>query len=311
MTLRTRLSTLLLAALSLLPLAVAGRGAAADTGRRVETFDLRSGRTGENYRIFLVRPAVPAPPGGHPVIYLLDGNATVPMMEAARESPAMAAFRDAVIVGVGYPVDGPFDVVRRYRDLTPPTPPELMPPLRDGGAPPATGGEDDFLAFLETGVRPAVEARVPVDRGRQTLFGHSLAGRFVLHVLFTRGALFQTYVAADPSVWWNGRSILGEMAAFLDRARTERTAISASLLIETSGRKAQRPDVAAETAERLIRLRSGENGRDVAAALAGVPGLTVSFRTFAEETHGGMLPLAVADALPFAFGRAPMGSAAP
>lgn len=272
--------------------------------RRMERFDLRADRTGLDYRVFLVRPAEPPPPGGYPVIYLLDGNATVPMMESVIGTEPPNSYGSAVIVGIGYPTDGPFDIPRRYRDLTPPTPPELIPPSRDGASVIETGGRDDFLAFVETQVIPSVEARLPIDRHRRTLFGHSLGGLFSLYVLYTRGDLFQTYVAADPAIWWSGQAILKEQAAFLDRTARTGLAPGTALLIETSGRLVERPLPAAD-AERLKRLRSGQTGREVAATLATVPGLRLAFRDFAEESHGSMLPLAVADALRFAFGRNP------
>lgn len=272
--------------------------------RRMDHFDLRADRTGLDYRVFLVRPAEPPPPDGYPVIVLLDGNATVPMMETVIGPNPPEPYGSAVIVGIGYPTAEPFDILRRYRDLTPPTPPEFIPPSRDGASVIETGGRDDFLAFLETQVIPAVEARLPIDRRRRTLFGHSLGGLFSLYVLYTRGDLFQTYIAADPAIWWSGQAILKEQAAFLDRAARDGVAPGTALLIETSGKLVERPLPPAE-AERLKRLRSGQTGREVAATLAAVPGLRLAFHDFMEESHGSMLPLAVADALRFAFGRNP------
>ncbi|NUB14074.1 alpha/beta hydrolase [Azospirillum brasilense] len=272
--------------------------------RKVESFDLRADRTGLDYRVFLVHPAEPPPPGGYPVIYMLDGNATVPMMERVIGANPQEPYDSAVIVGIGYPIDGPFDILRRYRDLTPPTPPEFIPPSRDGASVIETGGRDDFLTFVETQVIPAVETRLPIDPQRRTLFGHSLGGLFSLYVLYTKGDLFQTYVAADPAIWWNGQAILGEQAAFLERSKGEGVAHGTALLIETSGKLVERPLPPADAA-RLKRLRSGQTGREIAATLATVPGLRLVFHEFVEESHGSMLPLAVADALGFAFGRNP------
>lgn len=276
-----------------------------------ERFEMRSARTGLDYRIFLVRPAAPPPPGGYPVIYLLDGNATVPMMETVLSAPDAEASGPAVVVGVGYPTDEPFDVVRRYYDLTPPTPADLVPPSRSAKGPITTGGRDAFLAFLEEEVKPAVESRLPIDRTRQTLMGHSLGGLFALHVLYTRGNLFQTYVAADPAIWWKNQAILEEQAAFIERVAAGGSAAGLSVLIETAGAQDERPRVSGPEMERVRRLRSGQTGREVAATLAGVPGLRVYFRTFPGKSHGPMLPLAVADTLPFALGHVPEGAAVP
>lgn len=297
----------LLAGLSVLgPQVAAAEAVTVETvrgARGMERIDLRADRTGLDYRLFLVRPTEPPPPGGYPVIYLLDGNATVPMMETLIARNPQEPYGSAVVVGIGYPTDEPFDILRRYHDLTPPTPPELIPPSRDGASVIRTGGRDDFLAFLETQVIPEVESRLPIDRRRRTLFGHSLGGLFSLYVLYTREELFQTYVAADPAIWWSGQAILKEQAAFLDRS-LGRGVPGTALLIETSGKLVERPLPPAD-AERLKRLRSGQTGREVAATLSAVPGLRLAFHDFAEESHGSMLPLAVADALRFAFGQGP------
>ncbi|NYZ13510.1 alpha/beta hydrolase [Azospirillum sp. RWY-5-1] len=277
------------------PTATADAADRSSSERRVEVFDLSSGGNGGVYRVFLVHPVTPPPPSGFPVLTMLDGNATVPLaLKALPQVPGDAA----VIVGVGYPVEGRFDVERRYLDLTPPTAAEFLPPRR--GNPIVTGGRDAFRSFLETEVMAAVEARVPVDRRRRWLYGHSLGGLFVLHMLFRRSGGFQGFIAADPSVWWNGRSILDEMAAFIAGGDGG----GASILIETSGTRPPRPGQTSADAARMEALRSGPDGRDVAAALARVPGLGVDVRHFPEETHGSLIEPTVADALRVAFGRA-------
>ncbi|EFH11560.1 hypothetical protein HMPREF0731_2217, partial [Pseudoroseomonas cervicalis ATCC 49957] len=47
---------------------------------------------------------------------------------------------------------------------------------------------------------------------------------------------------------------------------------------------------------------------ETARALAALPGLRVGFRRVEGETHGSMVPAAVADALALASGRMPAGS---
>jgi predicted alpha/beta superfamily hydrolase len=241
-------------------------------------------------RVFLSVPDGPPPAQGYPVVYLIDGNTT---FDLARQALAGDPQMRAVLVGIGYPSDSRDEIVRlRLFDLTPPTPAELIPP---GMSAPKTGGNDAFLEFLEGTVKPEVERRVAVDRTRQTLFGHSLGGLFALHVLFSRPDAFQTYIAADPSIWWNGRSILNEMQQFL---RDPSSGEGSRLLIETSGKRAQRPGADAATIAKIETLRSGPNGSDVHDALK-ASRLMLGYRQFADESHGSMIPLAVADALRF------------
>ena len=286
----TALTGLCLAATAAIrPAAASGSDSA--SGLATSSFDLVS-ETGVPYRIFTAVPKEEPPSGGYPVVYLIDGNTTFTMAEKAlAEDPEMRA----ALVGIGYPTDDRKEIVRlRYFDLTPPTPADLIP-LAEGMTPPATGGVDAFFHFMERTLKPEIERRLPVDRTRQTLFGHSLGGLFTLHVLYTEPDAFQTYIAADPSIWWNGRSILKEQERFL---RQPSAGKGKRLLIETSGKAPMRPGTNAETADRLKKLRSGPNGRDVHEALAAT-GLERAFRRFAEESHGSMIPLSVADALRF------------
>ncbi|CAM5495751.1 hypothetical protein MAUB1S_08298 [Mycolicibacterium aubagnense] len=241
-------------------------------------------------RVSVSVPDGPPPAQGYPVVYLIDGNTT---FDLARQVLAGEPDMQAVLVGIGYPSDSREEIVRlRFFDLTPPTPAELIPP---GMNAPRTGGADAFLEFLQATVKPEVERRVAVDPTRQTLFGHSLGGLFALHVLFSRPDAFQTYIAADPSIWWNGRSILEELERFL---RDPSSGEGRRLLIETSGKRAQRPGADAKTLERIGQFRSGPNGHDVHKALK-ASRLALGYRQFTDESHGSMIPFAIADALRF------------
>ncbi|CAG7641818.1 hypothetical protein PAESOLCIP111_04272 [Paenibacillus solanacearum] len=174
--------------------------------------------------------------------------------------------------------------------------PEYIPALRDRPVP-ATGGRDAFFAFIEQELKPAIARLAPIDRQCQTLFGHSLGDLFALHIMYTDAEAFQTYVAADPSIWWNAGSILTEQARFIAARQDGRSSGSIDLLIETSGKKTVRQGLSESEAAQLARLRSGPTGEDVAAALTGLPGLCVAFRKHTSETHGSMVPYAVEDAL--------------
>ena len=267
------------------------------TEYQIRTFDLYFQKHGGKYRIFVSVPVGPVPPNGYPVIYLLDGNMTFPIMQSVQ---ANAGFCPVVTVGVGYPVDSGMDIGRRYFDFTPPTLPALIPNVGKDKGYPATGGQDTFFASIETELKPVVEKLAPIDRSQQTLFGHSLAGLFVLHILYTSPTSFQTYVAADPSIWWNGGSILAEHSNFLESEQARNGKAPVRLLIETAGKHALRKRSSEAKTAALAKLRSGPTGKEIAAALRGLPGLHISFQEQVDESHGSMLPYAVADALAFA-----------
>ncbi len=255
------------------------------------SFDMEA--NGVAYRIFTAAPAEAALETGFPVVYMIDGNRMLPI--AARlmaQNPALKA----VFVGIGYPTDDPEEIIRlRYFDLTPPTPDDLIPAHFNV---PKTGGRDAFFNFLETQVKPEIGKRFSIDKSRQALFGHSLGGLFTLYALFNHTDSFQAYSAADPSIWWNNRSILADKDRFMAAFKTAPHPIR--LLIETSGKRGERrPGVAKEDKARMEKLRGGPSGADVHAELSKLPQMETAFRRFNNESHGSMIPLTVEDSLDF------------
>lgn len=254
------------------------------------SFDMEA--NGIAYRIFTAVPKEAAPKGGYPVIYMVDGNRMLPI--AARrmaENPALKA----VFVGIGYPTDNQEEIVRlRYFDLTPPTPDDLIPVHFNV---PKTGGRDAFFDFIDNQVKPEIEKRFKIDEDRQALFGHSLGGLFTLYALFNHTASFQSYSAADPSIWWNNRSILKDKDQFI--ASFKHAPRPIRLLIETSGKRGSRPGQTKQEDDRLKKLRGGPSGADIFKELSELPQMDAAFRRFDDESHGSMIPLTVEDSLNF------------
>jgi predicted alpha/beta superfamily hydrolase len=65
-----------------------------------------------------------------------------------------------------------------------------------------SGGGDKFLAFLKDELIPYINKNYPSD-GDNTIFGHSLGGLFVMNALLNEPQAFKSYIAADPSFWYN------------------------------------------------------------------------------------------------------------
>ncbi|MHC5232208.1 alpha/beta hydrolase [Brucella sp. LJL56] len=254
------------------------------------SFDMEA--NGIVYRIFTAAPNEPAPEGGYPVIYVVDGNRMLPI--AAKLMAENAALK-AVIVGIGYPTDNQDEIVRlRYFDLTPPTPDDLIPVHFNM---PKTGGRDAFFDFIDNQVKPEIEKHFDIDKKRQALFGHSLGGLFTLYALFNHADSFQSYSAADPSIWWNDRSILTDKDHFISVFKNAPYPIR--LLIETSGKRGTRPGQTKQDDDRLKKLRGGPSGSDIFKELSKLPQIDAAFHRFEDESHGSMIPLTVADSLNF------------
>lgn len=269
---------------------------------RVENFLLGSSRqAGEPWRIYIGHPAENPGAAGSPVLYLLDGNTSFPLawhvLQALQEKLPNA--RKLALVGIGYPANVRFDVQRRFYDLTPLTDAERMGRRTDT----RTGGQDVFLDFIEHDLRSAIAGRLTVKADEQALFGHSLGGLLVMHALYTRPSLFQTWIAADPSFWWNGGSILDEETAFLLSMREDATRLRnpAHLLIEQSGGKRDRNRQEGQNTART-------NGPDVpssAQRLAAINELSVWHHRFENESHGSMIGPSIRDGVAFFLGNVP------
>jgi predicted alpha/beta superfamily hydrolase len=82
----------------------------------------------------------------------------------------------------------------RERDLTPTVDSKIA----------HSGGGDNFISFLEKELIPYIESRYPVANYR-IYSGHSLGGLAVVNALLNHTALFNAYIALDPSLWWENQ----------------------------------------------------------------------------------------------------------
>ena len=270
--------------------------------------ELRSSADGALYRIFLALPAEAPPESGFPVVYMLDGNSSFATM--AQTMAVLSIWRDGTgimpmaIVGIGYPTDRAFDAVRRGYDYTPAALPGGPPQTHAHRLSYPMGGADAFLRFIERDLKPWVEARVPVDRNRQALFGHSFGGLFVLHVLFTAPDSFRTYVAASPSITWGEPAIKEEEVRFA----ADETVRSPIRLLVTAGEYEQKlapyersSPRAAEIEAHQRAFRTVDQARDVVDRLNALrrPWLHAEFKEFPGEGHMSLVPSSASHSLRF------------
>ncbi|CAI0991237.1 Ferri-bacillibactin esterase BesA [Serratia quinivorans] len=234
-----------------------------------------------HYRIRIAQPRNAPPAAGYPVVYLLDGNAVLMELNASLLARLAAQKQPPVLVLLSYDNDLRIDANGRSYDYTP-------APLQTGEMR-ANGGADAFLKLIESQIKPAVAAKVAIDPQRQTLWGHSYGGLFVLHTLLTQPAAFQNYVAVEPSLWWGKGFILQEAQRVIE----QHPAMSAHLWLWTGGGEKMRsapPNIKqqplpADAAQRLTER------------LATLNGLTVTFREWPGLDHGAMFSAAIAPAL--------------
>ena len=189
-----RRGLLALAALAALP-------AAAQTGPTAEMVTLRSQALGQDRAINIyVPPGYAAGDARYPVLYMVDGGVRqgfAQMTVLVDTAIARGMIRDLVVVGV--------EAGNRERELT--------FPGGDGDAP---GRSAALRRFIGSEVKPWVEAHYRTS-GQDALAGCSLGGLFVVETLLRAPDLFDDYIAASPSLWWNNGALLDDSADLLER----------------------------------------------------------------------------------------------
>lgn len=234
-------------------------------------------------------------PGPLPVVYVLDGNTMfatayqmVMPMFFARDVPPV------IIVGIGYEVESPLEVVAlRTRDLVPTPEPGFAEKMAASGFPvPAgvePGGADQFLEFIESELKPFIASRYPVDAADETLVGYSYGGTFAFHVLMSSPGSFERYVVGSPVLARDEGELIADEARFA----SNHDALPAHVFL-SAGEYEIENGIRAPAEQMMTTLRS-RNYR----------GLDLRTHVFEGETHeSGMAP-AISRGLRAVFGTWP------
>lgn len=268
--------------------------------RGAESFLLKAAQIDQTFQIDVLAPAgeVKKP---LPVIYVTDASfgfgiaaQTFQMMRMSRDMPR------AVLVGIGYPQGLDPQTIRglRFREFCPSEGAAYVERIRrempgeipDNAAP---GGAGAFLSFINGELKPAIEARYPVDVKDQTLAGMSLGGLFALYGLFAAPGAFGRVVALSPSIWWDERGLLAQEAAFARAAKD----LPVNLFASIGGlEEAAYPPAA--MVSNLYTFDAALRGRKY-------PGLRFAMEVFPQETHNSVFAGAFTRGLRTVFGRTP------
>jgi predicted alpha/beta superfamily hydrolase len=65
-----------------------------------------------------------------------------------------------------------------------------------------SGGAEKFTAFIENELFPYIDSLYPTAPYRM-MIGHSLGGMLVVNTLLNHTHMFNSYIALDPSLWWD------------------------------------------------------------------------------------------------------------
>jgi uncharacterized protein len=139
------------------------------------------------------------------VLYLVDGPTYINLVASTMDFLLLGdRMPPLVIVGIAN--------TDRTRDMTPSHADEKNP---DGTvhADPTSGGADHFADFIQNELMPEIERRYRVAPYK-IFVGHSFGGLLAVHILITRPDMFQAYIAASPSLWWDNQRTLHQAQDF-------------------------------------------------------------------------------------------------
>lgn len=225
-------------------------------------------------------------PRAYPVLYLLDGDAhfhSVTGLLHILGSGVNGTYVVPEMIVVAIPN------TNRTRDLTP-TKAARSP---DGKLVPAfavSGGGPNFLKFMKSELIPHVDSSFRTEPYR-LLVGHSFGGITALNALYTMPETFNAYVAIDPSLWWDDRSLLKQAHDFFSKPTVSKRVLYVGQANTKSAVDTTTPNAhfkAITDFDQLLRT-------------ANASGVRYAFKYYADDDHGSVPMIAEYDALRFIF----------
>lgn len=138
--------------------------------------------------IILPKEYDPAKPDRYEVLYCLEGVSDFVKTEYNYLS-GEGFIPQLILVGVLNTENK--GMSNRDRDFT---------PTHTGGE---TGGADKYLAYIKDELLPYMQKHYPVKSSGHTLYGGSLSGLMAVYTFLKEPTLFTSYIAVDPSLWWD------------------------------------------------------------------------------------------------------------
>lgn len=244
-----------------------------------ETFTIESKALGETRRINVYHPQPWGldPKTPLPVLYMPDGGIGEDLLHVAGLVQVLTgngSMRPFLLVGI--------ENTERRRDMTGPS-----KVAEDRKIAPRIGGSAAYRDFLRDELMPQVRQRYPTTDER-ALIGESLAGLFVVETLLQEPTLFNSYIALDPSLWWNRSALLSGAGKQLPSVARS----GARLFLASSGQ----PELAASSARLAAVLQQAS------------PATLVKYQPLPEETHATIYHPAALQALRTLFPAPPPAS---
>jgi predicted alpha/beta superfamily hydrolase len=238
----------------------------------------------------------------YPVLYILDALATFGIVtEISRGLSLLKELPEIIIVGIDYPVNDVRDTLGvRFRDLTPSVNNDWLDENIEGFSKflglqletDGTGGADKFSQCIQDELIPLIESTYRVNPDDKTFCGGSLGGLFALYILFHHSDVFNRYIIASPSIWWDDKITF----KYEEKYAAENTDLTANVFMSV-GSLEEPDDGSSESRMRTNLLKLSKKLED-----RNYKNLNLKTHVFDDETHASVGPAAISRGLRMVFG---------
>lgn len=163
-----------------------------------ETFTIYSQKLNEERVITIWKPSdYTTTTDSLPVLYMADGGLKEDFPHIANTLAQLISEGKVIphiLVGI--------ENTQRRRDLT-----GITQVDKDKEIAPLVGESQKFRSFIKEELFPAIQQRYRT-KAQRSIIGESLAGLFVMETFFLHPDMFDTYIAFDPSLWWNDHALI-------------------------------------------------------------------------------------------------------
>lgn len=225
------------------------------------------------YQLWVDTPIGYDPDVAHPLVLCLDAPWTYgTAVDTVRLLGLGRQIKPAIVAGIAHDVGKREVLTQRAMDFTV-TQAEFPAEIGVRATAGQMGGAEEFRIWLADVVLPLIRADYPISG--VTLAGHSFSALFGVHVLLTAAEMFEGYLLASPSVWWDDQVMFEREA--------EHAASGAKLAAKVfMSMGAEETDELSHHAQFHRRLA----GRNHA-------GLNLAWHSFAGESHMSVVSAAV------------------
>jgi len=191
-----------------------------------------------------------------------------------------------ILIGIGYDLDNPREIVlRRLRDHMP-VPDDDMDQDIVAWAntePVGIAEADNFLRFIHDELQPFIDANYRTRMDDATYAGFSSSGLFGLHVLFKRPETFRRYILGSPPIFRSNRAIIDSEEAYANA----HDALPARVFLAVGGREQEDPFSVIRPRHQFV-----DNVKALSETLVArdYEGLELITTVFPDETHLSVTP---------------------